>query len=550
MRTRYGLLMCLAICFLLNIAPPSAQALGIWATSASMSTPHMYGSAIGLNDGRVLVIGGASTRATEIYDPVADRWTPTGEIENASGTAVLLPNGSVLVTGGRPPLGPHGVYASATRFDPFQNRWLPAAPMLRPRAGHVFMVLPDDRVLAAGGIDQIAAGPIRTNTTEIYDPATDQWTAGPPMTVARAGHTTTRLAAGKFLIVGGDEGGASAEIYDTATNSWTPVAPMGQARQSHTANWLPNNTVLVTGDGTAELYDPASNSWRPTAPMVTARSRASYTATFLRNGQVLVAGGSVQEGDNLRILAAAELYDWTIDRWVPTAPLRTGREGHVAVLLQNGPVLVAGGYGDGGHGPLLGGANGADLVSAERYGQASTPEQCFDETRFCAQGPFLRYWQAHGGLAINGYPISNEFVEVLEDGNAYTVQYFERVRMEYHTMNQPPYDILLGQFGRRIHPADPPASLIAGARYFAETGHNVRGRFLTYWRRKGGLAQFGYPLSEEFVETLEDGRTYTVQYFERARFEYHPENRPPYDVLLGQFGRRILGAREHINEIR
>ncbi|MEO5951914.1 MAG: sortase, partial [Chloroflexia bacterium] len=59
----------------------------------------------------------------------------------------------------------------------------------------------------------------------------------------------------------------------------------------------------------------------------------------------------------------------------------------------------------------------------------------------------------------------------------------------------------------------------------------------------GGLAQFGYPISEEFVETLEDGKPYTVQYFERARFELHPENAAPYTILLGQFGRRILGDR-------
>ena len=58
----------------------------------------------------------------------------------------------------------------------------------------------------------------------------------------------------------------------------------------------------------------------------------------------------------------------------------------------------------------------------------------------------------------------------------------------------------------------------------------------------GGLPQFGYPLSEELTETLEDGKPYTVQYFERARFEYHPENPAPYDVLLGQFGRRIVAA--------
>jgi hypothetical protein len=71
----------------------------------------------------------------------------------------------------------------------------------------------------------------------------------------------------------------------------------------------------------------------------------------------------------------------------------------------------------------------------------------------------------------------------------------------------------------------------------------TRQAFLAYWNTHGGLAQFGYPLSEEFSEQLEDGQTYTVQYFERARFEWHPENADPqYQVLLGQFGRRVLAS--------
>jgi hypothetical protein len=99
---------------------------------------------------------------------------------------------------------------------------------------------------------------------------------------------------------------------------------------------------------------------------------------------------------------------------------------------------------------------------------------------------------------------------------------------------------LLGQFGRILHPADPPAARLPGAAYFDETGHNLGGRFLEYWQQNGGLAVFGFPLSEEFEEVLGDGKTYRVQYFERARFEAHPENQPPYDVLLGQFGRLVL----------
>ena len=168
----------------------------------------------------------------------------------------------------------------------------------------------------------------------------------------------------------------------------------------------------------------------------------------------------------------------------------------------------------------------------------------FPETGKCVNEPFLSYWNTHGQLPINGYPISDEFIEVLEDGKPYKVQYFERVRMEHHPEYAgTPYEVLLGQFGRIIHPADPPVPPLPGATYFPETGHNLSGGFLAYWQANGGLPQFGYPISEEFREQIEDGNTYVVQYFERARFEYHPENQPPYDSLLGQFGRRILGNR-------
>lgn len=167
---------------------------------------------------------------------------------------------------------------------------------------------------------------------------------------------------------------------------------------------------------------------------------------------------------------------------------------------------------------------------------------CFAETNQCIRGLFLAYWQTHGGLAVNGYPLSGEFAQTLEDGQTYTVQYFERVRLEYHPGNDPANQVLIGQFGRRVHPADPPTGPAFGAVYFAETGHNItRQAFASYYAANGGLAQFGYPLSEEFVETLEDGQEYSVQYFERARFEYHPENSDPANqVLLGQFGRRFL----------
>ncbi|MDW8145147.1 MAG: S8 family serine peptidase [Roseiflexaceae bacterium] len=79
--------------------------------------------------------------------------------------------------------------------------------------------------------------------------------------------------------------------------------------------------------------------------------------------------------------------------------------------------------------------------------------------------------------------------------------------------------------------------------YFPETGHTLRGIFLSYWRAHGGLPVFGYPISEEFVERGEDGRETLVQYFQRHRFELRPENRPPYNVQLSRMGDIILRAR-------
>ena len=78
---------------------------------------------------------------------------------------------------------------------------------------------------------------------------------------------------------------------------------------------------------------------------------------------------------------------------------------------------------------------------------------------------------------------------------------------------------------------------VATSRTFPETGKTVSGRFLEYWNANGGLAQQGFPISDEIQEKSDtDGKTYTVQYFERSVFEKHPENKPPYDVLLSQLG--------------
>jgi len=176
---------------------------------------------------------------------------------------------------------------------------------------------------------------------------------------------------------------------------------------------------------------------------------------------------------------------------------------------------------------------------------AQSDSHYFSETGHTVQGVFWQYWEAHGGLAQQGYPISDELRERSDlNGQMYTVQYFERAVFERHPENQPPFDVLLSQLGTfRYHQKYPTGAFSQHAntqngRYYSETGHTVGGAFRAYWEQHGGLAQQGFPISEEFSERSDlNGQTYTVQYFERAVFEFHPENQQPFDVLLSQLGK-------------
>jgi len=187
-------------------------------------------------------------------------------------------------------------------------------------------------------------------------------------------------------------------------------------------------------------------------------------------------------------------------------------------------------------------------------GPASAAEgRCFAETGKCVGGAFLRYWEGNGGLAQQGLPLTDEFPEVSPtDGKRYQVQYFERARFEQHPENAAPYDVLLGLLGSEQHALKYGDAQVVeaalggdgGCRTFPATGKQVCGAFLRYWDQHGGLAQQGQPRTPSFWElNPTDGKRYQVQYFERARFEYHPENAAPYDVLLGLLGREQYRAR-------
>lgn len=175
--------------------------------------------------------------------------------------------------------------------------------------------------------------------------------------------------------------------------------------------------------------------------------------------------------------------------------------------------------------------------------------QNFPETGFSIEGRFLQYWQANGGLSQFGYPISPTVTEAGEDGVARSVQYFERNRFELHPDKAQPFDVLLSRLGvaslaRRGTDWStlPRGGAAAGCEFFAATGQSLCEPFLSYWRGRGGLAIFGMPISTAQPEiSPTDGRTYLVQYFERNRFEHHPENPDAYRVQLGLLGSEIYG---------
>jgi hypothetical protein len=184
------------------------------------------------------------------------------------------------------------------------------------------------------------------------------------------------------------------------------------------------------------------------------------------------------------------------------------------------------------------------------------------ETGHTMAADFARHWRRNGGLERFGYPISQE---MMEDG--VLVQYFERARLERAIAmrcpdRRPPLTpeqcqdlrVRVSPLGRVVatsRAAEPPFARVAPfpndaeRRYFPETGHSLAHGFRRYWEANGGARGFGLPLSEEFVEReAATGRGVTVQYFERARLEYHPApDGGSGTIQLGRLGAEVAAQR-------
>ena len=334
---------------------------GLWSRAASLATGREGHTATLLSSGKVLIAGGTDGRgkvlaSAEIYDPARDRWSSAGSmaVTRIGHSATLLPSGKVLVAGGLVMPFPSPSLASTELYDPAANAWSIAAPMIESRTRHTATLMPDGRVLVVGGLTVTPQDgglfPSQLTRAEIYDPAADRWSMTAPMGAHRLGQIATLLPDGRVLVAGGqDDSGTmlkSTEIYDATEDRWISAAPMDAARFGPIASVLTDGDVLVAGGlgeepnalnlalTSAELYNPRTNQWVTIAHME--EFHAPDTGTALRNGMVLVVGTIGQ--------SRPELYDPAHNRWSLTGPTMD-RYQHTATRLRNGKVLIVGGYG-------------------------------------------------------------------------------------------------------------------------------------------------------------------------------------------------------------
>ena len=248
---------------------------GIWTTNEFVHTARAEHTATTLHNGKVLIAGGRNAGGTvsiaEIFDPTTGKWTETGALNTPrfAHTAVLLPNGKVLIAGGYDYV--NGMLSSSELYDPATGVWSYTGGMAVPRMGHTMTLLTNGGVMAAGGFN--FGGVTYPDESELFDSTfTWMWWANGTLHTPRRYHTATLLPDGRVLLAGGDAGNADVkeELFDPTTSTWNITDSMTYGRSSHVATLLPDGRVLVAagGAGVAELFDPGMHDTNGVQPQI------------------------------------------------------------------------------------------------------------------------------------------------------------------------------------------------------------------------------------------------------------------------------------------
>ncbi len=325
--------------------PSSAQASGTWTATASPNTARTEHTATLLPNGKVLIAGGRGSAgplaSAELCNPATGTWTITGSMSTARSehTATLLPDGEVLVTGGvGVASGSEGDYiAGAELYNPAAGTWRATGTMTVPRAFHGAVLLADGEVLVAGGsnLDGTAG-----NTAELYNPATGTWKDTGAMPIAMSAPATL-LQNGTVLIAGGDGG----EVYHPLTGQWTETPPLYYLDSTGiSATLLPSGDVLIYGNKfscyAAQFFNPNTDAWNRTIGQC-GNSVSSGPLVLLPSGEVLLAGGIIRYSGKVFPTALSSLYNPATNTWTRTGSLKQPGP-HSATLLPNGRVLAVG----------------------------------------------------------------------------------------------------------------------------------------------------------------------------------------------------------------
>lgn len=319
------------------------------AAGANLQVPRAQHTATVLADGKVLLTGGynssglVTTRTAETYDPTTETFTSTGDmsVPRKKHTATLLPDGSVLVVGGDTGSGPTAAVTNAIDlYFPTNGIFVATNALARPRVGHTATLLPDGRILIAGG-----AG---TNVVEFYNCADGTVSPGGSLVMERSGHYAALMPNGKVLFVGG--AGFTAEVFDPQTGVSHAVANLETNFTTVVATAMLSGKVLVYGRTGAEVFDPDTEQFSLTGPPLSGRSNPRLT--LLSDGRVLLSGGI----DGMGYVASTEIYDPAANAFNAGSPMTVARLWHTATLLQDSRVLIAGG------------ANSSVLSTSEIYG--------------------------------------------------------------------------------------------------------------------------------------------------------------------------------------
>ncbi len=284
-----------------------------WSQVDREAIPRYFHVAESLRDGRVLIAGGCidadctmTTADAEIFDPTDNHFHVTASLgESRAGLAsAVLADGRILLAGG---CNATGCTGRAEIYDPRAVTLAPAAPMIEARGRAATTVLSDGRVLVVGGCTTIdCAYPL--NSAEVYNPSTDRWFATWTMSVSRAGHHATLLADGTVLVGGGCADQTcttylqSTEVLDPTTLEFTAGPDQRQPRLGAAALRLADGRVMVTQgcagrsdcDLTVEAFDPASSTFVYLEPAIT--PRAFHQVVNHATARMVVAVGGCQPG--------------------------------------------------------------------------------------------------------------------------------------------------------------------------------------------------------------------------------------------------------------